>query len=202
MSEQTLSSQGYTCRTIQNRGSGTPIVFLHGLSYTAEIWQRTGVTAFLVQKQIPFLALDMPYGMRSQCAPKTRSNEKNVAFARAAIEGTFGPETPVLVGASIGGHMALLYAAQHPVKGLLLVAPARPFEKGMAESYANFRFPVRIVWGTKDNIVSGEDMRLLVQKLPNATLVEYEGAQHSAYKEQPDRFKRDLQELHEAAKQN
>jgi pimeloyl-ACP methyl ester carboxylesterase len=200
MSEKTFSASGYTCRSIQNRGLGTPIVFLHGLSYTAEIWQTIGATAFLAQKQVPFLALDMPYGLRSHCEPKTRSNEKNVNFAQAAVKDSFGSEVPVLVGASIGGHMALLYAAQFPVKGLLLVAPARPFEKGMAESYADFRFPVRVVWGTKDNIVSGEDMRLLAQKLPNATLVMYEGAQHSAYKEQPGRFNRDLMELYEVAK--
>jgi pimeloyl-ACP methyl ester carboxylesterase len=175
-------------------------VFLHGLSYTCEIWQRIGATTMLEEKKVPFLALDMPYGMRSHCEPKTHNQEKNIAYARAAVESAFGAEVPVLVGASIGGHMALVYAAQFPVKGLLLVAPARPFEKGMAESYATFKFPVCIVWGTKDNIVSGEDMRLLAQKLPNGKLVEYEGAQHSAYKEQVERFRRDLLELYDAVK--
>ncbi len=172
---------------------------MHGLSYTCEIWQRIGITAALTKRQVPFLALDMPYGMHSHCQPKTRSNEKNIAYARAAIENTFDVKAPVLVGASIGGHMALLYAARYPVKGLMLVAPARPFEKGMEESFAKFNFPVHIIWGTKDNIVSGEDMRLLTQKLPKAKLIEYKGAQHSAYKEEPDRFKRDLIELYDAA---
>ncbi len=200
MSEQTFSSLGITCRILRGNGSGTPVVFLHGLSYTCEIWQHIGVTATLTEKQVPFLALDMPYGTRSHCLPKTRSNEKNIAYARAAIENAFGVKAPVLVGASIGGHIALLYAAQFPVNGLLLVAPARPFEKGMEESYAKFNFPVHIIWGTKDNIVSGEDMRLLAQKLPKSKLIEYKEAQHSAYKEEPDRFIRNLIELYDAAK--
>lgn len=174
-------------------------MFLHGLSYTAQIWARIGVTALLAEKHVPFLALDMPYGLHSECQPKTRSPEKNVAFARAAIQNAFGEQAPVVVGASIGGHMALLYAKMFPVKGLLLVAPARALEPDLAEAFGAFKFPVRIVWGTQDNIVSGEDLRVLAQKLPNGKLVEYEGAQHSAYKDLPDRFKRDLMELYAAA---
>ncbi len=93
------------------------------------------------------------------------------------------------------------YAARFPVKGLLLLAPARPLGEGLVEAYGNFKFPVRIVWGSEDNIVSGEEMRVLSEKLPNAKLVTYEGASHSAYKNEPDRFKRDLLELYAAAEQ-
>jgi pimeloyl-ACP methyl ester carboxylesterase len=196
LTDKNLNLAGYKCRVIVNHAAGVPIVFLHGLSYTCEIWQRIGVTALLEEKHVPFLALDMPYGMKSECQPRTRDPEKNVAFAREALENTFGKETPVLVGASIGGHMALKYASQFPVKGLLLIAPARALESSFAQSYASFKFPVRIIWGTEDNVVSGEDMRTLSEKIPKAKLVTYEGAAHSAYVSQPDRFKRDLIELY------
>ena len=108
---------------------------------------------------------------------------------------------PVLVGASIGGHVALKYATRFPVKGLLLVAPSRALEETLVQSYGNFNFPVRIIWGSEDNIISGEEMRTLADKLPNAKLVTYESAGHSAYIMQPDRFKRDLLELYASSEQ-
>jgi pimeloyl-ACP methyl ester carboxylesterase len=39
-------------------------------------------------------------------------------------------------------------------------------------------------------------MRALANKLPIAKLVVYDGANHSAYKDEPDRFKHDLLELY------
>ena len=103
---------------------------------------------------------------------------------------------PVLVGASIGGNMALRYATKFPVKGLLLVAPARALEPDLVQSYGKFKFSTTIIWGSQDNIVASEDMRTLADKLPNAKLIVYDGASHSAYKDQPDTFKHDLLELY------
>jgi pimeloyl-ACP methyl ester carboxylesterase len=197
--EKTLNISGHKCKAIIHCASGVPIVFLHGFSYTSTIWQRLSVTTLLEEKHVPYLALDMPYGPKTECQPKTRSDDTNVAVARDAIQEVFKTETPVLVGASFGGRIALKYAAQFPVKGLLLVAPARPLEESLVELYDKFEFPVRIIWGSEDNIVSGEEMRTLTQKLPNAKLITYEGSAHSAYVNQPDRFKRDLLELYASA---
>ena len=194
--EKQLSVSGYKCLALYYTANGTPIVFLHGLSYTAEIWHRIGVTDLLMKKRIPFLALNMPYGMKSECHPKTRDPKKNTSFANDAVQTFFGQATPLLVGASIGGNMALRYAARYPVKGLLLIAPARTLEPDLAPLYNKFSFPTTIVWGIEDNIVAGEDMRTLSDKLPNAKLVVYEGANHSAYKDDPERFGQDLLELY------
>ena len=57
------------------------MVFLHGFSYTSSVWQRISVTELLVEKRIPFLALDMPYGQKSECQPKTRSEEAKLTIA-------------------------------------------------------------------------------------------------------------------------
>jgi pimeloyl-ACP methyl ester carboxylesterase len=200
--EKTLNAAGYKCRSILHVVTGVPIVFLHGLSYSSEIWNRIGVTALLIEKRVPFLALDMPYGIKSECQPKTRSPEKNVAYAREALKDVFGEQASVLVGASIGGRIALKYACHFPVKGLLLIGPGGALEEELVKSYSRFNFPVRIVWGAEDNIISGEDMRLLSEKLPNATLVTYEDAGHSAYVSKPNRFIRDLLELYAASERN
>ncbi len=199
--EKTLSAAGHKCPVLYFIAPGVPVVFLHGLSYTSDIWQSIGVTELLIEKQVPFLALDMPYGLRSKCQPKTRNPAANVAVVAEAIKRLFGSSVPVLVGASIGGHVALRYATQFPVKGLLLISPGRAFEEDLLKSYGNFNFPVRIIWGSQDNLISGEEMRTLSDKLPNAKLLVYYGAAHSAYKDQPELFKKDLLELYATAEQ-
>ena len=199
--EKTLNAAGCKCRALYSAVPGVPIVFLHGLSYNIEIWQNIGVTDLLLAKHVAFLMLDMPYGPKSNCAPKTRNTEKNVVFAAEAVKNVFGEEVPVLVGASIGGHMALQYAVRFPVKGLLLIAPARALDEDLLQAYGKFNFPVRIIWGTQDTIISGEDMRTLSNKLPNAKLKIYNTAGHSAYKNEPEQFKKDLLELYATAEQ-
>lgn len=182
---------------IYHEASGIPVVFLHGLSYTLEIWQRIGVTDHLIEKNVPFLALDMPYGLKNQCHPKTRDPQTNIAFAAEAVKSIFGEVMPVVVGASLGGYIVLRYAERYPVKGLFLVAPANAFEdEVLLKAYSSFHFPIRIVWGSFDSLISGEEMRTLADKLPNAKMLVYSGAAHSAYQDRPDWFRSDLLELY------
>lgn len=201
LTEKTLNAAGYKCRVLLHHVAGAPVMLLHGYSYTIDIWQRIGATELLTEKHVPFLALDMPYGQKSECQPKTHDAQTNVSVAHEAFQSVFGSETPVIVGASLGGNIALHYAAEFPVKGLLLVAPARALEDNLFKEYSRFKFPVRIIWGSEDKIVSGEDMRTLTDKLPCAKMSMYEGAGHSAYVEQAAKFKRELLELYAMAEQ-
>ena len=89
---------------------GVPIVFLHGLSYTAEIWQTHRGNRATNSETSSVFALDMPYGLKSKCQPKTSNPTTNIAFVAEAVKTLFGSAKPVLVGASIGGRMALRYA--------------------------------------------------------------------------------------------
>jgi pimeloyl-ACP methyl ester carboxylesterase len=194
--EKTLHLAGYNCPAFCSTAPGVPIVFLHGLSFTLDVWQHIGVTDLLLEKHVPFLALNMPYGLKTDCQPKTRNPEANVSVVAEAVKTVFGSAVPVLVGASIGGYIALNYAAKFPVKGLLLIAPARALSDDLVESYGKFDFPVKIIWGSHDNIISGEEMRTLADKLPDAKLLVYKDASHPAYLSQPELFKRDLLELY------
>jgi pimeloyl-ACP methyl ester carboxylesterase len=196
--EKTLNFAGYKCQALYSKGEGgSPIVFLHGLNWTIEVWQRIKILDALVEKKIPFLALDMPYGVKSECQPKTRETAPNVEFVAQAIKSLFGDEAPILVGASLGGNIALNYAAKHPVKGMLLVSPAYAFKDlDLALKYINFHFPVRVVWGSNDTTISSEEMRTLVDKLPSAKLLVYNNAGHSSYVDQPEWFKTDLLKLY------
>jgi pimeloyl-ACP methyl ester carboxylesterase len=196
-----VDAVGHKCQAVYNLAHGVPVVFLHGFSYTSSVWQRVSVTELLTSKRLPFLALDMPYGLKSECRPKTHDTETNVNVAHEAVGSVFGSAVPILVGASVGGYVALSYATRFPVKGLLLIAPSRALEASFLRAYSEFSFPVRIIWGSEDNIISGEEMRTLAGLLPNAKLTVYEGAGHSAYLAQPDRFKRDLMELYATAEE-
>ena len=199
--DKTLNFAGYKCQALYYNGPGVPVVFLHGLSFTIDVWERVGITELLIEKHVPFLALDMPYGLKSNCQPKTRNPEANVSVVAEAVKTVFGSAVPVLVGASIGGNIALKYAASLPVKGLLLIAPANALGEDLVHSYGKFRFPIRIIWGSQDNIISGEEMRTLADKLPNAKLLVYKDASHPAYLSQPQLFKRDLLEFYAIAEQ-
>jgi pimeloyl-ACP methyl ester carboxylesterase len=71
----------------------------------------------------------------------------------------------------------------------------------LLQVYKNFNFPVRIVWGSLDSVISGEEMRTLTEKLPSAKLLVYNGSAHSAYQDQPEWFKHDLLELYATVEQ-
>ncbi len=197
--EKTQSLAGYKCPLIHYDAPGIPIIFLHGMSYTSEIWQEIGVTDALMQKNIPFVALDMPYGAKSQCYPKTRNVEKNMVVVNQIVRDTLGGAVPILVGASIGGNMALQYAVRFQVKGLLLVGAPRGLEPDLVAAYNSFKFPITLVWGSYDTIVAGEEMRTLSEKLPNSRLIIYNGAGHSAYRDQPEKFQQNILELYARA---
>ena len=201
MAEKTLSVAGRKCRAIINQGNGVPVVFLHGYSFTSDAWQRAGATELLKEKKVPFMALDMPYGAKSECQPRTRNVDANVAVVKEAVESVFASAEPVLVGASMGGNIALHYAARYPVKGLLLLAPVRTLEPALLQAYANFKFPVRIIIGSEDRVASAEELRELTGKLPDAKLIVYENEGHVAYLGRPDKFRKDLMELYALSEQ-
>jgi pimeloyl-ACP methyl ester carboxylesterase len=119
-------------------------------------------------------------------------------MAHEAVQQVFGSVAPLLVGASLGGHIALQYAVRFPVKSLLLAAPVRVFEGALANSVERWTFPVHIIIGSQDRVACLEELRDLAGRLTDAKLTVYEGAGHAAYRDRPDRFKRDLLELYAA----
>jgi hypothetical protein len=83
MLEKTLTAAGYRVLILHYTAPGVT-AFFHTLIYTSDIWRRIGVLD-LPAKTRAFLALDMPYGIKSQCQPRTRSPE-NVAFVNEVVK--------------------------------------------------------------------------------------------------------------------
>jgi pimeloyl-ACP methyl ester carboxylesterase len=199
MMEQVLKVNNFELRTISNKGFGIPIVFLHGYSFTSKVWQDINTLKALEEKKIPFLCLDMPYGRVSECKPKTRKEEANVALVNTALLNLFDSYEVILVGASLGGYMALEYSLKHPIKGLMLIGPAYSLQEKFVKNYHKLAIPTTLIYGTRDTFISLKEMKELTSILPDAALVVYENAGHPAYLDKPEEFKKNLLALYKKA---
>jgi pimeloyl-ACP methyl ester carboxylesterase len=107
-----------------NRGSGPPIVLLHGLTFDRAAW---GPIIEQLADRFTCIAVDLPGHGESDGPPRV-FDDVAAAIHQLLDHLAIGP--PVVVGHSMGGALAASYAAYHPVRGLVLVDQApyvRPF---------------------------------------------------------------------------
>mgnify|MGYP000722414946 CR=1 FL=1 len=193
MIEEEIGTGNFTCRIIHFEREGFPVIFLHGYMFTSEVWREIGVLDVLEGRKIPFIAIDMPYGMKSSCRPKSKDAEDSVSIVKEVV----ADSKPVIVGASLGGYIALRYATENPVKGLLLISPVRSLEEELLKGYDKLRGRVKIIYGQNDKIVPMEEMNRLSSIL-KAELIVYEDSGHPAYLDQPLRFTEDLLQFYDS----
>ncbi len=93
------------------RGSGDPIVFIHGMGTSAATWDAV---ATLLADRFLTVAVDLPGHGDSPCPDDRDAFTRDAALADLdnVIDGLDGP--PVLVGHSLGGYLALAHAATRP----------------------------------------------------------------------------------------
>lgn len=183
--EQSVNVGDLECRMISGKGSGTPIVLLHGYMFTSDVWNEIELLQSLEENEVPFLAVDMPYGAKSQCSSRSRDPELNVGIVEQVAR-----EEPLIVGASLGGYIALKYSVKNPVKGLLLIAPTGGLEEELKKNYHKIEGQKIIIYGENDEVVSLEETEELSKAL-GAELKIYEKARHPAYLDYPE-FKQDV----------
>lgn len=100
------------------QGHGRPVVFIHAAIADGRMWERESATFASSRLTVRF---DLRgYG----ASPPATTPFSPVGDLQAVVSG-LGLAQPVLVGASMGGAMAIDFAVEHPnlVGGLLLVAP-------------------------------------------------------------------------------
>lgn len=108
------------------RGTGTPVVYIHGWLGDRDSWKPVDrLTSFPNTRIFP----DQRCHGRSRCEPF------GLTDLRTDLEGfieRFGDEEPVLAGHSLGGMVALTYALENPVSGLFLAGtpPSTPAPEG------------------------------------------------------------------------
>jgi pimeloyl-ACP methyl ester carboxylesterase len=115
---------GYDTRVLELEGKGTPLVFFHGFSDSADTWRHT--LDVLGRHDRRAIAVDLP-GFAT--AARLRAGlvlPQLDAFAAAVVAGVEGDERPVAVGNSLGGCVALRLGerAGERLSGIVAVAPA------------------------------------------------------------------------------
>jgi len=102
----------------QINGNGPALVLLHGFLESKEMWDDFTI---LLQNEFTVIAIDLPGHGESDLVSETHSM-KLMAEALAAVFQTEHIEQAVITGHSMGGYVALQFAADHEetVKGLVL----------------------------------------------------------------------------------
>ena len=98
-----------------------PLVFLHGLSFDRRIWDPILAGLDLIDANRHVLTLDLPgHGQSPKRLPHSLQHVTELiheAILEAGLEA--GLQAPVLVGHSISGGLASVYAARYPTSGVV-----------------------------------------------------------------------------------
>ncbi|WP_326642412.1 alpha/beta hydrolase [Streptosporangium sp. NBC_01755] len=113
MDQQQLSIAGNDIAFIASEGTGRAVLLVHGNSSSARVWQPLLTGSF--GQRFRCLALDLPGHGRS--APARHPDDYSLpgyAAVLAEFARKTGAEDAVIVGWSLGGHIALEAAAEMP----------------------------------------------------------------------------------------
>jgi pimeloyl-ACP methyl ester carboxylesterase len=201
-------------------GAGPGVVLLHGLAGDAEEWAET---AGWLRERNRVVALEARGHGDSEPLPADVSRAAHVADVATAIE-HLGLAPVALIGQSLGGHTAMLVAAQRPdLVRALVVAEAGPAEDEEApadvedalrrwqdppfdvdvllrtlreavarsywEAWERIECPVLVVRGAQGTMPRDE-ADAMVERLPQATLVEIPDAGHDLHLGHPAEWRR------------
>ena len=95
-------------------GTGTPVVFLHGLTFDRRTWRPI---IDQLDGSVASIAIDLPAHGDSGGEPAPL---ESVAEQIHQLLQTLGAERPVVVGHSMAAAIAGLYASAHPARGIVL----------------------------------------------------------------------------------
>lgn len=120
-----------------DEGQGTPLLCLHGLFGALSNWQDV-IEAHQASYRVivPLLPLHLP----GKVHPSLEGLTQYVADFAAMMD----LKAPVVLGNSLGGHVALMYALMHPdrVKALVLTGSSGLFENTMGMGFMRRNDPV------------------------------------------------------------
>ncbi len=165
-----------------------PILLIHGFGSHSGSWRRN-VDALGALRQT--IAPSMPRAS-SQSFEDLANNEADLI---EAMVGELGLTTVSLIGHSLGGWAAMVYAAKHPsnVCCLILEDTAGVFvdhtmNVRLIDALNRNHVPTLIVWGQDDTIIPPKWGEALQSALSGSVLIQVEGAGHVPHWEKPHEF--------------
>jgi pimeloyl-ACP methyl ester carboxylesterase len=127
-----------TSLAYERHGSGAPVVFLHGLTFDRRSWRpiidRLG-------GDVAAVAIDLPAHGESPGPP---ADLDDVAARVHELVDRLGIDSPVVVGHSISGAVAMIYAASYPSRGAVSIDnpfDLRPFGRLVRQMAPALRGP-------------------------------------------------------------
>ncbi|MEE2674208.1 MAG: alpha/beta hydrolase [Myxococcota bacterium] len=123
MSRRVEVSDGLSLHALEWSSEGVPLILIHGFGNEAHIWDDF---APRVAGHYRVIALSLRGHGDSDWDPERRYDYPNHVADLEAMTAQFGIERMVLVGHSLGGRVAMLYAQRHPeqLAGLVIVDSA------------------------------------------------------------------------------
>ncbi len=184
--EVNVEINGHNVRYFEE-GEGRPVVILHGASFNAEIWVKTGTLEAIAKAGWKAISVDMPGFGKTE-----RNNFDNVESFLNEFFKKLGIDRAVIAGASLGGREALAFSIKYPsrVIGLILVGAVSVW---IYEEMLNRikDIPALLIWGSEDNISPKENYQILMKHLKNSRL-SIIGKIHPCYLEEPVSFNKEL----------
>ena len=139
--EETCNLDGVAMHYYCTGRRGTPIILIHGLGSSAEVWAPL---ILLLSKEYLVYAPDMPGFGKTPLAPEGTNISTHVLYLERFLNALAFPRV-TLVGNSFGGWIATRFAVEHPerVEQLYLLNSAGLRREGMRIPYAEDRASAR-----------------------------------------------------------
>ena len=125
-----IAFDGVLTRVFDTHDGSKSVLFIHGLGARADRWRHN--LPAVAEAGYRGIALDLPgHGFAAKDPSFAHGVPAYARFVRAAIDG-LGLRRPVLVGTSLGGHIAAAIACDHPglISGLVLIGATGLFPIG------------------------------------------------------------------------
>ncbi len=168
--------------------TGRPtVLFLHGASFTTQVWIDTGILDAVAEAGYEAVAVDLPGFGQTPAIDGDRSTF--LAALIDQVDDRAGSSGVVVVSPSMSGSFTLPLIAAGPPESFRGFVPVAPVAiEGFAPAPQSQDLPTLIVWGSEDNVIDLSLSETLAEALPNSSISIIEDAGHAAYRNQPEEF--------------
>ena len=170
-----------------SRGTGPDtVLLLHGISFNARVWEKTGILSAIGDAGYRVLAADLPgYG---ESSPLQRPD----AELLLPVVETMGIGEAVIIAPSFSGRFALPFILSHPSRARGFVSVASRGIDTYRGRLQEIQCPVLAVWGEHDDVIPLDLADVLVDNVPQGRKVIVPGGTHAPYLSDPAGFTREL----------